>query len=124
MGDALRRQKDSMDSELRTERLRRQRAEIDVTTLRQETARLKALVAASADDVCRRMARLECEPLRDISLADLPAMRKKLLLKWHPDKQPTPRNASLATQVMQELQNRPEWDPCPLQARGACLDPH
>merc|ERR1711972_1014426 len=64
----------------------------------------------SNEDVVRNMAVMECAPLRRCSPAERVAMKKKLLLKWHPDKQAGPDHAALATQVMQELQNRPEWD--------------
>lgn len=32
-----------------------------------------------------------------------------VLRKWHPDKQATAEHVDFATQVMQALQNQPEW---------------
>lgn len=71
--------------------------------------------AALPDEVARRVAELECGPLRAGSRAaeGRAALKKKLLVKWHPDKQPSAEHVSLATHVMQELQNRPEWADAP-----------
>lgn len=61
------------------------------------------------EEVVRQMAELECGPLRRCSDSERQQFKKKLLLKWHPDKQPSTQHSDLATQIMQELQNRPEW---------------
>lgn len=62
------------------------------------------------EDVVRELAKLECRPLKDCRAeSERAALKKKLLLKWHPDKQPSAQSAVLATQVMQELQNQSEW---------------
>lgn len=60
--------------------------------------------------VLRRVADLECDPLKHCGPQERAALRKKLLMKWHPDKQPSPDNAALATVVMQELQNHRDWN--------------
>lgn len=52
------------------------------------------------------IARLEVEALRHADLETRAKLKKKLQLKWHPDKC---INAALAKCVMQELQQRPEW---------------
>jgi len=63
----------------------------------------------SRDDVVGTLARLECEPLRSCSSQDRASLKKRLLLKWHPDKQPSVQHVDLSKMVMQELQNREEW---------------
>jgi len=57
----------------------------------------------------RSLATLEVSPLRQCTADDREALKKKILLKWHPDKQPSAEHKCLATQVMQELQNCAEW---------------
>jgi len=57
----------------------------------------------------KQIAEMECKPLRSKSQKAQAALKKKLLMKWHPDKQPSDDHALLATSVMQEMQNRPEW---------------
>lgn len=125
---ALRRQKDAKDAELLTERQHCREAKDEAKNLRRqlqqhsevvkENARLKQqlrngmysrTVAPSREEVIRQVAKLECEPLQRCSMQDVPALKKKLLLKWHPDKQPSTDHGGLATQVMQELQNCEEW---------------
>lgn len=126
--DALRQLKEEKDMQLRIERERREEAEQQAVWLRRrsqlyeeaqrENSRLKqdlrearrAPQTFPREELARQMAELECSPLRFCSSADRVAMKKKLLLKWHPDKQASSEHATLATQVMQELQNRPEWD--------------
>jgi len=60
--------------------------------------------------IAEKVAAMEAGPLKLCAEADRPALRKKLLLKWHPDKQPSPEHAEMAKQVMQELQNTPIWN--------------
>lgn len=126
--DTLRSQKERKDVELRIERERREEAEKQATWLRRrsqlyeeaqrENSRLKQEVREARrpppslpkEELARQMAALECGPLLRCTSAERVAFKKKLLLKWHPDKQPSQHHAVLATQVMQELQNRPEWD--------------
>lgn len=57
----------------------------------------------------RSLVALEVGPLRLCEAASREALKKKILLKWHPDKQPSEEHRSLATQVMQELQNSEGW---------------
>lgn len=66
-------------------------------------------LGATGMGVARQVAKLECGPLQQTSPSWRSVLKKKLLLKWHPDRQPSREHAALATQVMQELQNRPEW---------------
>lgn len=61
--------------------------------------------------LARRIAELECGPLRRSSPQLRSGLRRRLLAKWHPDKQPSADHAALATLVMQEMQNRLEWEP-------------
>ncbi|CAE8685995.1 unnamed protein product, partial [Polarella glacialis] len=69
----------------------------------------KARQPPTREEVVRQLAKFECAPLQECDHQDRASLKKKLLLKWHPDKQPSCTHASLATQVMQELQNRAEW---------------
>merc|ERR1712224_202499 len=128
--EQLRQAKDNKDLELRRERERREEAETNTVWLRRrsqlyeegqrEISRLKQELREarsrpvrqvfSREDTAKRMAELECAPLLRCSSAEHAVLKKKLLLKWHPDKQPSADHATLATQVMQEMQNRPEWD--------------
>mmetsp|Transcript_91012 Transcript_91012/g.161199 ORF Transcript_91012/g.161199 Transcript_91012/m.161199 type:complete len:623 (+) Transcript_91012:85-1953(+) len=124
--ETLRRLKEKMEVEFQNERhrreesqeqyvwLRRQYDEVlkENKKLRQQTAReaYRTRQAPQREEVVRQMAEFECGPLRQCSSESRVAIKKKLLLKWHPDKQPSMENAALATAVMQELQNRPEWD--------------
>lgn len=62
-----------------------------------------------ADNLAAKIADVECLPLRNCALEDKASLKKKLLLKWHPDKQPSPEQAVFATQVVQEMQNRSVW---------------
>lgn len=127
----LREAKQSKDMQLVAETRRRAEAEADLATLQQlnsnyndvvsQNAKLRSEVQSlrnlitsfketpSLDEVIQQLASLECEPLRHSTLRDRAVQKKKLLLKWHPDKQPSIAHASLATQVLQELQNNPEW---------------
>lgn len=57
----------------------------------------------------KQIADMECRPLRGKGSKVAGALKKKLLVKWHPDKQPSADHGVLATSVMQEMQNRPEW---------------
>jgi hypothetical protein len=57
----------------------------------------------------RQVAEMECRPLLNQSLQVQIALKKKLLVKWHPDKQPSSDHSVFATRVMQEMQNRREW---------------
>lgn len=59
--------------------------------------------------LAKQVAELECGPLRQCTLENRPILKKKILVKWHPDKQPSLQHMTLATQVTQELQNQPEW---------------
>lgn len=62
-----------------------------------------------ADMACA-IAEFEAAPLRRCpSAEERAALRKRLLLKWHPDKQPSAEHAEHAKRVMQELQNLPDW---------------
>eukprot|EP00930_Biecheleria_cincta_P091004 TRINITY_DN80488_c0_g1_i1.p1 TRINITY_DN80488_c0_g1~~TRINITY_DN80488_c0_g1_i1.p1 ORF type:complete len:440 (+),score=129.04 TRINITY_DN80488_c0_g1_i1:126-1445(+) len=80
--------------------------------LRQQLQRAEAKGRGppSREDVVKELAKLECRPLKDCHAdSERAALKKKLLLKWHPDKQPSPQNTAFATQIMQELQNCREW---------------
>jgi hypothetical protein len=57
----------------------------------------------------QQLAEMECQPLQGKILKDRVALKKKLLVKWHPDKQPSSEHVPFATRMMQEMQNLSEW---------------
>jgi hypothetical protein len=61
------------------------------------------------DRFAHHMAATECGPLGRCISEEKAALKKKLLLKWHPDKQPSAEHSAFATLVMQEMQNHPAW---------------
>jgi len=60
----------------------------------------------SPEALAPSIAMLEVQALRTANAESLAQLKRRLQLKWHPDKCV---NAALATCVMQELQQRPEW---------------
>jgi len=64
---------------------------------------------SGTNQLAAHMAGAECGPLRRCSAMEKAALKKKLLLKWHPDKQPSADHSTFATRVMQEMQNCAEW---------------
>eukprot|EP00747_Dinoflagellata_sp_TGD_P186376 gnl/TRDRNA2_/TRDRNA2_43373_c0_seq1.p1 gnl/TRDRNA2_/TRDRNA2_43373_c0~~gnl/TRDRNA2_/TRDRNA2_43373_c0_seq1.p1 ORF type:complete len:582 (+),score=112.61 gnl/TRDRNA2_/TRDRNA2_43373_c0_seq1:112-1746(+) len=66
---------------------------------------------SSLDDVVSALVSLEIDPLRNCSAKERMAAKRQLLLKWHPDKNggSGAGGGLLATRVMQELQDQPEW---------------
>merc|ERR1711920_745388 len=60
-------------------------------------------------DMALKIAELEAGPLLQCPAEERTSLQKKLLLKWHPDKQPSEDHAMLAKRVMQALQNLPQW---------------
>jgi chromosome segregation ATPase len=59
--------------------------------------------------LAKQIADSECRILEHSSWEIQQALQKRLLLKWHPDKQPSAENAHLATLVVQEMQNLAVW---------------
>ncbi|CAJ1336190.1 unnamed protein product, partial [Effrenium voratum] len=126
--DQWRRLKDDKERELFAQIRKREDAEREVTFLRQsawladrtarENATLKkqlqlaeaAAANCKASTLAKQIAEMECGPLRSCRGDARPALKKKLMMKWHPDKQPAPEHVDFATQVMQALQNQPEWN--------------
>jgi septal ring factor EnvC (AmiA/AmiB activator) len=72
-------------------------------------AKGKATSIDTEADFVRSLVALEVGPLHQCTKDSREALKKRILLKWHPDKQPSEHHKSLATQVMQELQNSAEW---------------
>lgn len=132
---SLRERKERLDVVLTAERRRREAAEAEGHALRaamadlhglrtenrrldQRTRELEAELRGAENRasrpgrqvVLKSIADLEREPLRLSGPQERAALRKKLLMKWHPDKQPTPEHSALATVVMQELQNHKDWN--------------
>lgn len=63
----------------------------------------------SRQEVVRWVATLECLSLKSVGQVKRVAMKKKLLLKWHPDKQIGAESASFSKEIMQEMQNSLDW---------------
>merc|ERR1712107_697445 len=63
----------------------------------------------SQRELSKQIANMECKPLREASPTVRAALKKKLLIKWRPDKALCADHASFGTSVMQEMQNLPEW---------------
>lgn len=94
--------------------LKQQLHDAKVAAARAVTAaadRISVTASPSCLELAKHVAEFECEPLRKVAAAsdERLVLKRKLLVKWHPDKQPSAAHVALATQVMQELQNRPEW---------------
>lgn len=87
-----------------------QETRAQLSRARQQASVPKPPPRPSREMMVQNMAELECQPLRHCNGEMRAALKKKLLLKWHPDKQPSQDHAALATAVMQELQNRYEWE--------------
>jgi len=60
-------------------------------------------------EAVRAFAALECGLLEGRSPSEHRELKRKLMLKWHPDKAPSEAHAALATQVVQEMQLLPQW---------------
>jgi len=84
--------------------------------VRRLTSELTKLKAMQRPQTCRSTANLRCAVgvgLRHspTCLEDRASMKKRLLLRWHPDKNGVGVGgcSDLATRVMQEMQCHPEW---------------
>lgn len=97
------------ETQLHSERTAKDRALEGKATAETQAQNLRRELNARQAPLFRHLARLECRPLADCPSAERPAMRKKLQLKWHPDKQPSPAHAQTATSIFQEIQNQREW---------------
>lgn len=67
---------------------------------------------SSLEDVVKTLVTFELEALRNGSQEERAAEKRRLLLRWHPDKNGASGagGADLATRVMQEMQKRGEWN--------------
>lgn len=64
----------------------------------------------SGNAVAIGIAQSEAAPLLQCPPQERHLLRKRLLLKWHPDKQPSVEHSLLAKRVMQEMQNLAAWN--------------
>jgi len=90
-------------AEMKDLRLQLQQAQKDNQYLRNRHR------APNRAETIKQIVKMEAEPLIKCMGEDRKKMKQKLLLKWHPDKQPSAEHGSLATEVIQELQNSAEW---------------
>lgn len=63
------------------------------------------------DAVIRGMVDIECEPLGRCSPGDRREVKRRLMLRWHPDKAPSEAHRSAATAILQGMLSHPTWDP-------------
>ncbi|CAE7869173.1 unnamed protein product [Symbiodinium necroappetens] len=67
-------------------------------------------VAKSLDEVVSELVALELRQLRGLTAAERAGAKRKLLLRWHPDKNSGNGGGNdLAKRVLQELQSHPAW---------------
>lgn len=62
--------------------------------------------ASNLEELVKGLVSFELKALDNCKGDDRVAAKRRLLLKWHPDKN---EGSELATRVVQELQSRPEW---------------
>lgn len=62
------------------------------------------------EEILTRMAHLECGPVWEAEDTEKPTLRRKILAKWHPDRQASDGNKRLANRVFQELQSSLMWE--------------
>mmetsp|Transcript_113503 Transcript_113503/g.177494 ORF Transcript_113503/g.177494 Transcript_113503/m.177494 type:complete len:344 (+) Transcript_113503:66-1097(+) len=63
----------------------------------------------TSDEFVRALAEFEVAPLKNCAVDAREALKKKIFLKWHPDKQPSKEHEVLSTKVMQAIQNETLW---------------
>lgn len=130
--EAMKHKKEMLEGQLNAESSRRHALEKDLNDSRQRLWNLDNLQRQNSNlqrqlrdaearakraqnwtprpaDAVKQIAEQECKPLIGANDAERQVLKKKILLKWHPDKQPSSSYTAFATQVMQELQNRREW---------------
>jgi hypothetical protein len=98
-------------SKLRSEKLQLgKRNDILEKTVKQlRKTGLQQSVSCDMDRLVSQLADAECAPLKRCAADEKAALRKRLLLKWHPDKQPSAEHSKFATLVVQDMQNNPLW---------------
>lgn len=69
----------------------------------------QVFAANRIEDVVSALATLELKALNSLSQQERTIAKRRLLLRWHPDKNGSGGGGELATRLMQELQTRPEW---------------
>lgn len=96
---------------LRSEKLKmdKRNASLEKTVKQLRKARAPQSSSGNVDRLASELADAECGPLKRCTAEEKAALRKKLLLKWHPDKQPSAEHSKFATLVVQEMQNNPAW---------------
>merc|ERR1712150_25711 len=68
------------------------------------------LAQAKLEDIVSALVTLELQQLSACSPQERTLTKRRLMLKWHPDKNNVSGGCGdLATRVMQEMQCRPEW---------------
>lgn len=85
------------------------RAQIRMMQVREPTSSSCNFI--TKDEILTRMAQLECAPLGECPAEEQAVLRRRILSKWHPDRQPSEGHRELATRVFQELQTLMEPPP-------------
>lgn len=102
-------ERSAMTSEMEARRLA---GELDEARRQQSRmhGRPSSLATATClEDVVASLATLELRQLSKVSQQERTAAKRRLLLRWHPDKNGSGGGGELATRLMQEMQKRPEW---------------
>jgi len=117
----MKQERDALMQRLRSAERSQMLAEMQVRTLTNEVneARLQRQLddagiqttATTLEEVVKTLVTVELEQLRSCAADERVATKRKLLLRWHPDKNSSSGGggSDLATRVMQEMQSRSEW---------------
>lgn len=118
---SLQQEREDLTRKLRHAERAAMATEMQVRTLQSELENARRKLAAapaapcrslsSMDEVVRALVTLELGKLREASDAEKAAEKRRLLLRWHPDKNSGGGGGGgdLATRVLQEIHSRPEW---------------
>jgi hypothetical protein len=118
----IREERDELMGRLRKAERAQMLSEMQVRTLTNEVseARRRCSTGSSSlnpgppstiEDVVKSLVTLELEQLRNCLSEERVATKRRLLLRWHPDKNSGcgGGGSDLATRVVQEMQSRSEW---------------
>jgi len=103
----------ALTNELAEAKLALQRATSMQRQSRQGMSAKSLAASVSLDEVVAAIVTLELRSLSACPSKERSSIKKKLILKWHPDKNGVSDGGGcgdLATRVTQELQGRPEWE--------------
>merc|ERR1711865_1350955 len=99
----LREDRDNFSSRLRKAERAQMMSDMQVRTLTSEL---------TSEDVVKSLVNVELGQFKSCSHEERVATKRRLLLRWHPDKNSGSGSggSDLATRVVQEMQSRSEWN--------------